>query len=130
MTEKLAIYRCRHCGTIVQVLVEGEGELICCGDLMKKMEMNESETELYEKHIPIFEDVDDKTIIKVGAIPHPMSKEHHIEFIEALSEDKSWLKIKFLKHNEEPQMEIRKNCNTNCALEYCNIHGLYKGDRK
>jgi len=129
MTEKLEIYKCRHCGMVVQVLIAGEGDLVCCGDRMNRMEMNESETELYEKHIPVFEDKDDRTIIKVGSVPHPMTEEHHIEFIEVLSEDKSWLKIKFLKHDEPAIMEVSKKYNANCAVEYCNIHGFYKGKR-
>lgn len=31
MTQKLQIYKCEVCGNIVEVLHEGEGELLCCG---------------------------------------------------------------------------------------------------
>jgi superoxide reductase len=31
MTERLQIYKCEVCGNIVEVLHEGQGELVCCG---------------------------------------------------------------------------------------------------
>ena len=38
MTEKLEIYKCHVCGNIVQVLLNGMGELVCCGENMKHLE--------------------------------------------------------------------------------------------
>ncbi|HBE46451.1 MAG TPA: desulfoferrodoxin, partial [Spirochaetaceae bacterium] len=35
MTQKKQIYKCMKCGNIVEVLHEGEGELVCCGEPMK-----------------------------------------------------------------------------------------------
>lgn len=129
MTEKLELYKCRHCGIIVQVLHCGEGTLVCCGDAMKKIEVNETETELFEKHIPVFDKCEGKTVIKVGSELHPMTEEHHIEFIEAINEDKSCLCIKFLEPGQDPIMKINDNDETHCAVEYCNIHGLFKGHK-
>jgi superoxide reductase len=37
MTARLEIYKCEKCGNIVEVLHEGVGELVCCGEPMKKM---------------------------------------------------------------------------------------------
>ena len=31
MAKKLEIYKCEICGNIVEVLHEGDGELVCCG---------------------------------------------------------------------------------------------------
>lgn len=30
MTKKLQIYKCEICGNMVEVLHEGQGELVCC----------------------------------------------------------------------------------------------------
>lgn len=35
MTEKGQIYKCEICGNVVQVIEEGEGELVCCGQPME-----------------------------------------------------------------------------------------------
>ena len=37
MTEKFEIYKCHICGNLVQVLVEGQGELVCCGQAMEHL---------------------------------------------------------------------------------------------
>ena len=37
MIIKLQIYKCEVCGNMVEVIHEGEGELVCCGEPMKLM---------------------------------------------------------------------------------------------
>jgi desulfoferrodoxin-like iron-binding protein len=37
MTEKLELYKCSICGNLVQVLLSGVGELICCNQPMEKL---------------------------------------------------------------------------------------------
>ncbi|HQQ51127.1 MAG TPA: desulfoferrodoxin FeS4 iron-binding domain-containing protein, partial [Spirochaetota bacterium] len=34
-TKQLEVYKCDICGNIVEVLHEGKGELVCCGQPMK-----------------------------------------------------------------------------------------------
>ncbi|MCG2761742.1 MAG: desulfoferrodoxin FeS4 iron-binding domain-containing protein, partial [Candidatus Atribacteria bacterium] len=38
MTKKLEVYKCEICGNIVEVLHQGKGALVCCGQEMKLME--------------------------------------------------------------------------------------------
>ena len=123
MTELLEIYRCEICGNIIQILHSGNGDPVCCGKPMVKMELKTNEEGISEKHVPYF--INDK--IQVGYVIHPMTPEHHIEFIEAISEDKKEVQIKFLGINEPPEMYIGNNTQLNCAIEYCNLHGLWKG---
>ena len=53
MTEKLELYKCNICGNLVQVLLNGVGELVCCGEAMEKLEAKyEENNELGEKHVP------------------------------------------------------------------------------
>lgn len=127
MSERLDFYKCDLCGTIVQVFHRGDGELVCCGKPMKLLQAktSEDETGLQEKHVPVFSG--EKII--VGSIPHPMTTEHHIEFIEALSEDKKHLNVTFLDDKETAEAELITNSRIACAIEYCNLHGLWKGEK-
>lgn len=125
--EKLDLYKCNICGNLVQVLMVGAGELVCCGEPMQKLEAKKQEMAIFEKHVPIFiknENGEDE--IRVGEILHPMTEEHHIVFIEAVSEDKNHVQLKFLHAGEKPKMLLNNNCKNLVATEYCNIHGLWE----
>lgn len=124
MTERLELYRCEICGNIVEVMHSGTGELVCCGKAMTKLEPKGMEQEMKEKHVPVFLE---NNIIQVGSVIHPMSEEHHIEFIQSFSDDKKCFMIKFLDINEEPEMKLNEINNHNFSIEYCNLHGLWKG---
>ena len=45
MTKRLQIYKCEICGNIVEVLHEGVGQLVCCGQPMKLQEEKTEEQE-------------------------------------------------------------------------------------
>lgn len=126
MTEKLGLYRCTICGNIVQIMHSGDGELVCCEKPMEKLIPQKDDTDKHEKHVPIFTDFNE---IQVGTELHPMTEEHHIEFIQCVSPDKKHVEIKFLEKLEEPKMKLCGNFEHNCTLEYCNIHGLWEGKR-
>ncbi|MEA3508813.1 MAG: desulfoferrodoxin FeS4 iron-binding domain-containing protein, partial [Synergistota bacterium] len=38
MTKKLEVYKCELCGNVVEILHEGVGQLVCCGQPMKLMD--------------------------------------------------------------------------------------------
>lgn len=127
MTEKLELYRCNVCGNMVQIILSGSGELVCCGQLMELMKANTSEDGAVEKHIPIYAHLDNGDEIIVGSIPHPMTNEHYIMFIESISSDKNRAALQYLHPGEEPKMFLGENNGKETALEYCNIHGLWEG---
>ncbi|HNZ29559.1 MAG TPA: desulfoferrodoxin FeS4 iron-binding domain-containing protein, partial [Candidatus Goldiibacteriota bacterium] len=37
MAEKMGIYKCMVCGNVVEDIIPGKGELVCCGEPMKLM---------------------------------------------------------------------------------------------
>ena len=43
MTERLELYRCEICGNLVQVILSGAGELVCCGEPMQLVKGNHKE---------------------------------------------------------------------------------------
>ena len=42
--EKLEIYKCEVCGNLIQVLLAGGGELVCCGQPMKLQTIQHDKT--------------------------------------------------------------------------------------
>ena len=123
-TEKLEIYKCNICGNTVQVLLNGMGELVCCGEPMEKLEAQTENTELAEKHTPKIEK--NEHHIMVTLKHHPMTKEHYIQFIQAYSEDKSKVYLKYLKPEDVAELDITDLGEKISAIELCNIHGLWR----
>jgi superoxide reductase len=118
MVEKKEIYKCEICGNIVEVVHEGGGVLICCGQPMKLQKENEVDASP-EKHVPI---INGKKV-NVGSEKHPMTAEHYIEWIEATSEEGETAKI-FLMPDSKPETKFSFKPVT--ARAYCNLHGLWK----
>ncbi len=123
MTQKLQIYKCEKCGNIVEVLHEGVGQLVCCGQPMKLFTENTVDAAL-EKHVPVIETLEDGFKVKVGSIPHPMEEKHYIEWIELIADGKIYRV--FLSPGQAPEAEFKISANHVSAREYCNLHGLWK----
>lgn len=128
MTEKLQIYRCNICGNVVEVLSESYGELVCCNEAMELIKEKNDDENLNEKHVPVITKNIDGYNVAVGAILHPMTNEHHICFVQAISQDKKYVKTKFLSLDDEPEMNLKAKCTSLWARALCNIHGLFKGE--
>jgi superoxide reductase len=123
MAEKLGIYKCEICGNIVEVLHEGKGELVCCGQPMKQLKENTVDASK-EKHVPVIEKADGGFKVRVGSVAHPMEEKHYIEWIELMADGKAYRQ--FLKPGEAPEAFFRIDAVNVTAREYCNIHGLWK----
>ena len=123
MTKKREIYRCTTCGNMVEVMIEGAGELVCCGKPMKRLEANTVDAS-QEKHVPVVEEMEGGLKVKVGSIPHPMTESHFIQWIELVTPSK--VLRHELKPNDEPEALFITNEQVVCVREYCNLHGLWK----
>ncbi len=124
MTARLQVYRCDICGNIVQVIHDGEGELVCCGEPMKLLSEQTSDAP-GEKHVPVVERMAGCTMVKVGIVPHPMAEDHYIEWIEIEVDGKAFRK--FLTPGDAPEATFEVVGELITAREYCNVHGLWKG---
>jgi superoxide reductase len=122
MTKKLQVYKCEICGNIVEVLHEGVGQLVCCGQSMKLFE-EKAQEEGKEKHLPVTEKTDKGIKVKVGSVPHPMEVNHYIEWIEVVTENGT--EKKFLKPGAEPVAEFLCTQGVVSVREYCSVHGLW-----
>ncbi len=125
MTKKLQIYKCEVCGNIVEVLHEGKGELVCCGQPMKLYEENTVDA-AKEKHVPVIEKIEGGFKVKVGSVTHPMEEKHYIEWIEVIVDGKAYRQ--FLKPGEIPEAVFNIEAEKIIAREYCNLHGLWRVD--
>lgn len=98
--------------------------MICCGDPMEELCPNTAEAAT-EKHIPEVSMNGRLVHAKVGSVPHPMTEEHHIEFIYLQTENggqRRCLKVGSIAHAmfavlEDKPLEV---------YAYCNLHGLWK----
>ncbi len=117
------IYKCNVCGDMVEVLIAGDGNLVCCDKNMESME-EKTEDEGNEKHVPVIEKTDNGVLVRVGSVPHPMVEEHYIQWIELITDDKFYRR--FLNPGDKPEAEFEVKTDNLSAREYCNIHGLWK----
>ncbi|MFH1456560.1 MAG: desulfoferrodoxin [Patescibacteria group bacterium] len=131
MTKINQIYKCAICGNIVEVLHNGAGELVCCGQSMQLM-LENIEDVVKEKHVPVIVEMPanqchgkDGVIIKIGAIEHPMTAEHFIEWVEIITDDGKRGK-KFLEPGNKPEVEFYTRKKIIGARAYCNLHGLWQ----
>jgi len=124
MTERLQVYKCEICGNIVEVLHEGKGELVCCGEPMKLL-VEGAVDAAKEKHVPVVEKTADGIKVKVGSAPHPMEEKHYIEWIEVIADGKAYRQ--FLSPGDAPEATFDIDAQIVTAREYCNLHGLWKG---
>ncbi len=123
MTAQLEIYKCEVCGNIVEVLHSGPGQLVCCGQPMKKFVENTVDA-AKEKHVPVLEKIPGGYKVKVGSVPHPMEEKHYIEWIELVVDGKAYRQ--FLKPGEAPEAVFNIEGAEVVAREYCNLHGLWR----
>lgn len=120
------LYRCSKCGVQLEVLVSGSDdvELVCCGEVLKAQRANSSDG-AGEKHLPVAESCPGGILVRVGDVPHPMSEEHHIEWIEVING--AYVNRFYLKPGELPQAVFSVPLSPELIIrESCNIHGVWQ----
>ncbi|MBQ0064080.1 MAG: hypothetical protein KBS94_08730 [Prevotella sp.] len=127
---KVNFYRCPVCGNIIVKMFDGGAVPVCCGKPMMLLEANTTDGKT-EYHVPVIEKVDDRRLrVKIGKEPHPMKKEHYIQFIfvETCSKQgKHAGRFVWLKPEDTPQCTFCV-CTEDVVnvYEYCNVHGLWQ----
>jgi superoxide reductase len=121
------IYTCQVCGNVIELLHDGNGELVCCGKPMDLLPEKSSE-EGQEKHLPVLERDGNNLKVKVGSVAHPMEESHYIEWIEINMIDVGRIAKKYLKPNDKPEVEFHVRGENFKIRSYCNLHGLWKNN--
>ncbi len=122
----MKFYKCKKCGQVMLTINETCEGVTCCGEDITILKAGEVDAAV-EKHVPVYELDDNKLMVTVGEVIHPMEEDHYIMFIAY--EYKNGYDIVKLNPGEEP-----KACFTykgeGTLYEYCNKHGLWKKDVK
>lgn len=116
-------FKCRHCGNVIEKIVDSDVPVVCCGEKMEELVANTVEASV-EKHLPVVTQIDDCTIkVEVGSVAHPMLPEHHIAFIYVETEN-GGIRVNL---SDKPEAVICTCSSRPIAVyEYCNLHGLWK----
>lgn len=110
------LYVCPVCGNVVHAT--GEAVVSCCGITLPPLEPEERD----EEHRIRLEQVEDEYYV---SLDHPMTKEHFISFLLAVSDQGT----QFVKLYPEGGAEGRFKINRVRRLyAYCNRHGLFQLD--
>ena len=124
--KRATFYKCEICGNICVKVVEGGGQLSCCGQPMTVIEPNTTDA-AQEKHVPVVSVEGGKIIVNVGSVDHPMEDAHFIQWIYVVTEE--GVLGRCLKPGDAPHAEIELGGQKPISVfEYCNLHGLWKAD--
>lgn len=129
MAEFMGVYRCEICGNIVEVVHQGGGEPVCCGQKMTRLVENGVDASK-EKHVPVIEKAGEYWKVSVGSVAHPMEADHFIEWIELIERGADGAIVAVhrahLKPGDKPEALFAAKSARLEAREYCNKHGLWK----
>ena len=122
---ELKIYKCMHCGNIIEMIEDHGVPVICCGEPMKAFKAGESDG-ASEKHVPVVQVEGDVVRASVGEVAHPMTEEHHIAFIWLVTDKGVHRAV--LNHTGAPEAVFRlaEGEKAEAVYEFCNLHGLWK----
>ena len=109
---KTRFYVCPVCGNVIQAT--GEAVVSCCGITLPVLEVESAED---SHHIEVARDQDEFYV----TLDHPMTKDHYISFVAAVSDHRT----QFTKLYPEGPAEARfKIDRVKYIYAYCNRHGL------
>ena len=57
---------------------------------------------------------------------HPMEEKHYIEWIQLIADGRAYRK--FLNPGDTPEADFEVSAAKVAVREYCNLHGLWKGE--
>ncbi|MEN8256347.1 MAG: desulfoferrodoxin [Thermodesulfobacteriota bacterium] len=123
MAAQLNIFKCDKCNNVVELLHAGGGALYCCNAPMLHLVENTVDA-VQEKHVPVIEKTGSGYLVKVGEIPHPMTEDHLIMWIELVAD--GVVHRKFLGPGDAPEATFDVQADQVTAREYCNLHGVWR----
>ena len=123
MKNELIIKKCTSCGATVKIIEDCncDGCGIKCYKPMEVMVPNSVDAAV-EKHVPTYEKIDDEIVVRVN---HVMEKEHYIEWISLIKENKEYTVNLYPEQSAECRFPYIKGAT---LYAYCNKHGLWKAE--
>ena len=111
------LYVCPVCGNILYSM--GEAQISCHGVDLMPLEAESSE-EFMSAHNTTIEDIEDEYFVTVD---HPMTKEHYISFLAAVTPDRIQIVKLYPEGNAEARL-IRRG--VQMIYGFCNRDGLFR----
>lgn len=115
-------FKCEHCGNIIAMINSSGVKVKCCGDTMVELKPNTVDAS-EEKHIPAAKRDGNKLTVDIGAVIHPMTDEHHIEWICVAQEHKTQMVT--LDKTGKPSATFDIDDGDATVYDYCNLHALW-----
>ena len=122
---ELKIYKCMHCGNIIEKIEDHGVPVICCGEPMKEFKAGETDGAM-EKHVPVVKAEGDVIRACVGEVTHPMTEEHHIAFIWLVTDKAVHRAVLDYTGAPEAVFRLAEGEKAEAVYEFCNLHGLWK----
>lgn len=118
-------YVCKHCGNIVAMIRDCGVPVKCCGENMQEMIPGTADA-AQEKHVPVWWEEGNQVQVTVGAVEHPMTPEHYIEWI--CLQTKQGSQHRKLEPNSKPQASfaLSEGDSVEAVYAFCNLHSLWK----
>lgn len=117
---------CETCGNIMEYVRESGVPAMCCGQELTEIVPGVSDG-ASEKHVPVVTIEGDRVTVEIGAVEHPMTEAHYIQWI-AIESTNGSQRI-HLDYMDKPKAEFKlaEGEEFVAAYEYCNLHGLWEG---
>ena len=122
---KQKFYVCRHCGNIISLIRDKGVPVYCCSEAMQEIMPGTTEAS-GEKHIPVY-DMEGNTVhVTVGAVEHPMSEAHYIEWI--CLETEYVVQYAHLNPTDKPKAKFAlcEGDEVRAVYAFCNQHNLWR----
>ena len=118
-------YICEHCGNIIAKVKDAGVPVMCCGQKMTELVPGTVDAAV-EKHVPEYTVDGNKVVVKVGAVEHPMTEEHLIEWVSMQTKQGNQRKALAAGAAPEVCFRICDGDEVEAVYAYCNLHGLWK----
>ncbi len=122
MEENVKFYKCHICGNVIGLIDGDIAHVRCCGQEMVALTGNEQDGAV-EKHVPVYERVEDEIVVRVGEVEHPMEKDHYIMWIAQVSQNRTTRVKLYPEQGTETRFPYIQG---STIYAYCNKHGLWK----
>lgn len=125
MKYDVKFFKCSHCGNVAEMVYDAGVNIVCCGEKMGLLEPGTTDAST-EKHVPVVSQQGNVVTVKVGSAEHPMTEEHHIAFIQLVT-DRTIMRADLPKTGSPTAtFTLADGEKVVGVYEYCNLHGLWK----
>lgn len=96
-------YHCDTCNNLAVLVSTGKALLHCCNEPMEQLSAKETGSG-QEEHVPVLSVSNNRLKVAIGAVEHPMTQEHYIQWI-ALQEGNHMESVR-LRPGDKPEAEF------------------------